>query len=393
MKNKIAVALNMLSPYWHPIFHSLGERGWEISILVGAENEPDRLYSKYDYSQYNFKVIQCKNFLIDMRKFTSKTQFLHLQYGLMSELMKIKPDVILSNELGPRTLFGMAYGALFSIPVIAWVCASSYTERNNSSIREFVRTQLLKYVSCVCTNATEGENYLHRQLYVPSSKIFRTPYAVNVEEYAHNVQQANLIAPPLREQLHLNAFVFLYVGQMIPRKGLWQLANSFVRLSDDEKKKCSLICVGGNFPEDLKLLLQSHKVHFISVPFVQPSDIFQYYAVANAFVFPSLEDEWGIVLNEAASAGLPLLASMFAASTTDLVNDSVNGFRCNPFDEHNTTTLLSKLIAMEKQEIQEMGRESFRIVKRFDAVSTIEQLDAAFRYALFSTSSTRQQSM
>jgi glycosyltransferase involved in cell wall biosynthesis len=45
------------------------------------------------------------------------------------------------------------------------------------------------------------------------------------------------------------------------------------------------------------------------------------------FVLPSLSEQWGMVLNEAACAGLPLVASDAAGAAWDLVEDGVNGFR------------------------------------------------------------------
>jgi glycosyltransferase involved in cell wall biosynthesis len=50
------------------------------------------------------------------------------------------------------------------------------------------------------------------------------------------------------------------------------------------------------------------------------------YASADALVLPSLSEPWGMVLNEAAAAGLALVATDAVGAARDLVEDGVNGF-------------------------------------------------------------------
>ena len=64
--------------------------------------------------------------------------------------------------------------------------------------------------------------------------------------------------------------------------------------------------------------------------FVDQPDLPRLYAEADAFAFPTLDDPFGVVLIEAAAAGLPLVASPFGGATEDLVRDGVNGFVIDP---------------------------------------------------------------
>jgi len=68
------------------------------------------------------------------------------------------------------------------------------------------------------------------------------------------------------------------------------------------------------------------------------------YSSADALVFPTLRDCWGLVLNEAMHCGLPVIASPFAGATRDLVRDGVDGWVVDPRDTKLMSQALSRLI-------------------------------------------------
>ena len=54
------------------------------------------------------------------------------------------------------------------------------------------------------------------------------------------------------------------------------------------------------------------------------------YSEADIFVLPTLADTWGVVVNEALAAGLPVLGSVRAQAVEELVIDGVNGWTFDP---------------------------------------------------------------
>ena len=65
---------------------------------------------------------------------------------------------------------------------------------------------------------------------------------------------------------------------------------------------------------------QGGAVYFYGFRQIEENAIF--YALAEAFVLPSLKEEWGLVVNEAMAAGLPVIVSRTAGCAEDLVPGS-----------------------------------------------------------------------
>ncbi len=60
--------------------------------------------------------------------------------------------------------------------------------------------------------------------------------------------------------------------------------------------------------------------------FLQRDELAELYALAEALVFPTHSDPWGLVVNEAMSCGLPILVTDVAGCAADLVEEGSNGF-------------------------------------------------------------------
>jgi glycosyltransferase involved in cell wall biosynthesis len=88
------------------------------------------------------------------------------------------------------------------------------------------------------------------------------------------------------------------------------------------------------------------------------------YAEADLFVFPSNSDPWGLVVNEAMAAGLPLVASSAAGAVVDLVEHGRNGLVVEPGEADALRDALSKLIDDPAERIR-MGRESSSMIDAY----------------------------
>jgi 1,2-diacylglycerol 3-alpha-glucosyltransferase len=87
-----------------------------------------------------------------------------------------------------------------------------------------------------------------------------------------------------------------------------------------------------------------------------------WYAFAGAFIHPAIQEQWGLVVNEAAASGLPILCSDTVGAAAELVNDGVNGFAFPPLDGDAIADALLKTHQLGNDELAAMGVASQEIV-------------------------------
>ncbi len=119
----------------------------------------------------------------------------------------------------------------------------------------------------------------------------------------------------------------LFSGQMIERKGVDPLLQAFVTVAE-RHAEAQLVLVGAG-PELERYRAATPdriagRVHFLG--FRQPAELPKLFAEADLFVLPSRHDGWGVVVNEAVAAGLPIVVTRGVAAADDLVREGVNGF-------------------------------------------------------------------
>jgi glycosyltransferase involved in cell wall biosynthesis len=121
----------------------------------------------------------------------------------------------------------------------------------------------------------------------------------------------------------------------------------------------------GSGPEEpeLRALVQSLGVRGVRfVGFVDEDGLLASYAAADAFVFPTLDDPFGMVLLEAAASGLALVASEHAGATLDLIQDGESGFVFDPHNEHALAEIIAKLADSPKL-VRDLGLAAYNIAR------------------------------
>lgn len=84
--------------------------------------------------------------------------------------------------------------------------------------------------------------------------------------------------------------------------------------------------------------------------------------LAEAFVHVPLWEQWGLVVNEAAAAGLPLIVSDNCGATAELLVEGRNGFTCAAADDRSIAAAFLKLFALPERARAELGAASRALV-------------------------------
>lgn len=135
-------------------------------------------------------------------------------------------------------------------------------------------------------------------------------------------------AAELRRRFVLPERYFLCVGRLVFSKGVFDLLDAYSQLAPDLRATVGLLFVGDGV-EQPELEARAAAIHPGTVRFAgfaHREQLAIYYALAEALVFPTHTDPWGLVVNEAMACGIPIVASDAGGCVVDLVQNGWNGY-------------------------------------------------------------------
>ena len=195
---------------------------------------------------------------------------------------------------------------------------------------------------------------------------------VDNEYFARGAEAARRDAAAARERqpmIPARGF-FLAATRLIERKNVGRLIDAYAayrRAVGDVAAWDLAVCGSGVEESRLRTLVERHGLqNQVHLPgFVAYSQINDWYGLAAAFVHPAVQEQWGLVVNEACAARLPILCSRTIGACHELVRDGENGFVFDPHDVAAMTDALVKTHRLDAEARAEMGAASERIVRRF----------------------------
>ena len=230
-----------------------------------------------------------------------------------TQLHRFRPDVTISLELGFRTLMA----ALFRIVhrrsrLITWVCMTEHQQKGNRPVRRLLRKVLIKFADAVVANGSSAKRYMMRLGY-PEKQIFIAPTVCDLDPF--------LSIPPAGPKAGVRRLV--YVGRLVEGKGLLQFVARLDAFARGNPSTQIVFEVYGYGPLENALTRGTHSSN-LTVLYkgsLTLDDRPRAYASADIFVFPTLSDEWGLVINEAMASGLPVLGSKYSQAVEDLIEE------------------------------------------------------------------------
>ena len=151
----------------------------------------------------------------------------------------------------------------------------------------------------------------------------------------------------------------LYVGRYLPFKGIEMLWDAFEELRAEDCSDWELVCLGTG-----DLWEQRRQTEGIThVGFVQPDELPKYLKETGVFVLPSLKEPWGVVVQEMAAAGFPIVCSDTVGAASAFVKEGLNGYVFQSGSKESLKKALHTIMRKEDDSLQSMGKESHRIAQ------------------------------
>jgi glycosyltransferase involved in cell wall biosynthesis len=166
---------------------------------------------------------------------------------------------------------------------------------------------------------------------------------------------------------NLDAHNFICVARLVPIKNLNNLLTAWNAV--EQKYHDYTLTIIGDGPERERLLKTKADLNLVNVFFAGAIDniaLPEFFKKADALILPSWSETWGLVVNEAMAAGLPVLLSNKVNAAHNLLKNGINGFCFNPGDPAEIAAMMIKYICLDQSEKKEMSVNSLKIIGGMD---------------------------
>lgn len=181
---------------------------------------------------------------------------------------------------------------------------------------------------------------------------------------------------------------FLAVSRFAPEKNLPGLVRAFARYRRETSPARAwelVLCGDGSQADSIRDIIATESIaDEVHLPgFLQGDELARWYAWAGAFVLPSRSEPWGLVVNEAAACGLPLLVSRAAGCVETFIPqpEGTTGWSFDPAREDEITAMLHRMASSTPGVLARMGREASRIVAQWGPDRFAQGMIEAIRLA------------
>lgn len=203
--------------------------------------------------------------------------------------------------------------------------------------------QTCRHVDHVITISEFSKKEIIKYLKVDPERITVVPSAVDHQRY--HTHYTEVQKQQVADKYKIKGKYFLYLGTIEPRKNLERLISAYARLYQEKKDVPQLVLAGGRgwmcdgiYQKAEELHLGSH---ILFTGYVDQEDSPVLMSKAEAFVFPSLYEGFGMPPLEAMACGTPVIVSS-AASLPEVVGDA--GILIDPENENELYLAMKKIM-------------------------------------------------
>ena len=368
----LVILTNIPTPYRTAFFDALAEEaaraGKRFHVLYCAKTEPGRHWP-YDASKIRHAHTVLRGFHPSLTGIHA-----HLNPGVLAELNLLKPDtLILAGSWNTPTML-IAGLNIYSPPPRRFFWSEGHADAalHKTGLIARVRRRIYRMFDGFAVPNAKSADWALAQVGAPRP-IVTLPNAIDAKFFARPSGSARAES---RRALGLEAEgrVLVQVSALTDRKGVLELAKTFLALLPDERCGAKLLFVGdGDRRPELEAIVAQSDGAVRVLGQLPPEEVRRVLWAADAFVLNTRLDPNPLSAIEAAAAGLPIVMSAAAGNVREVVEAPKTGFVIR--DPSDPSEALSSVLAASDQELAEMGARAAEVARtQFDAPAVARSL-------------------
>lgn len=361
MKRAVFIT-NIPSPYRVDFFSFLQKTypEYEFHIIFSGAGMENRKWTVELEGLEHYHFLKSRTIIIRKR---FDDRYVFLPVGVERTLREIAPELVFAMEYNPTILRAVHWCRKKKIPFISWTDGTLNSEKNIGKVQRLSRSYIVKRAAAFIASSTASKEAQIAYGAAPE-KCFLSYLTVDIQKY-------------LAKKDSYQARQLIYVGSLIQRKGLDLLLPALAQTSEDIR----LVIVGEGqekplLEQQMKKLNLTERVEFKG--YVEGEALRRLYMESDAFILPTREDCFGLVLLEAMCASLPVISSKYADGARDLIEEGKNGYIVDPEDTDAFAKTIERLFSEGR--LAKMGSYSYQKAQEFSFSNVAEGCIAAMKY-------------
>ncbi len=340
---KVGLIQRVLPHYRKPFFDSLGTACLEgLSVIAGQPRSDEMIRPVEKLEHARLSSTRNLNFL-------KGSLYFCFQIGLMDWLTSWNPDVLIveANARYLSTPPAIRWMHNRKRPVIGWGLGAPPISGIFAPLRQSRRAEFTSQFDSLITYSQSGASE-YADLGFPRDQIFVAANAVTPPPM-HTIP--NRPSPNENQPARV-----LFVGRLQKRKKLDNLLTACSHLPETLQPELVIV---GDGPDRTHLKNLAEKIYPVTIfsGALYGEDLTKQFLMADLFVLPGTG---GLAIQQAMSYALPVIAAQADGTQADLISDD-NGWEVPEDDVPALESALKKALS-DKSKLQEMGKESYRIV-------------------------------
>lgn len=353
---RVALVHEIISPYRIPLFRSLAsEPLLDVTVVHLARTEPRRDWAlDFDELPYPCRRVQAV-------PFAHRDSVVLVPCGLSRALDDFGAEVVIVPGFGtPASLAALVWAKRRNRPLVMW--SEGAMHRSSPKVEALKRALVGRCQGFVVPGEMARDHLI--ELGADAAKIEIAPNCIDLE----------LFQPAPGSPLSVRSLVMC--AGLHPRKGV-DVAIEALDLADPDRSLDLTVIGAGPDRAKLETLAAQRGVRVRFAGSVQYEGVAALLRSADAFLFPTRRDIWGFALQEAAASGLPMVSSVYAGATRELVVEGVTGWAVLA-EPRSVAGAIRRLAALPADELRRMSLAARRAAERL----SVEAAVAGFRAAV-----------
>jgi glycosyltransferase involved in cell wall biosynthesis len=361
---KVGLIQNTLAPYRIPLFEKISESpNIDFSLYLMSEDKPSYPQWKEYLSNVSFKV----EIVPGIRIVLPSLSQICINPGLLTRLIKMRPDIVFCSGFSLSGIWAIIYKILCRKRMVIWSEETDITKdyRSFVGLRKVIRKMMVRFADGFVDAGQLSREYIQGLLPKNSKKAYYRSYnAVDSDKFYGVCKE--ITENPSEYDDFISRFPeknILFSGRLVELKGIAPMIDIYEKVVHEMDTPVGLILLGqGDMLDYIIEQKEKRKLDNIFVEgFIMQDQYPKYFAIADLFLLLSQYDCNPLVIFEALSCGLPIIASDRVGNAPDFVNDNENGFVVKR-DDHDD--IARKIVHVLGEDNSRMSAASFRIGKK-----------------------------